>query len=198
MDWTSISLWIAEHYPSVLLALAVGVTTWLLSRLYYDEIKPLKKSLSELPCSKREAVLEDIKDTLTTIRTYIATSDPKRSAIFSKKASPRKLNDIGMQLMESCKGSQFLQDNKTLLFQWLDMKKPTTALDVEICALEVLIENVDNDIFRPLKSWVYNSPALNVEQDGEAVEIAVTMRDVCFVISLPLRDMYLEEHPHIE
>lgn len=142
--------------------------------------------------------MEDIKDTLTTIRTYIATSDPKRSAIFSKKASPRKLNDIGMQLMESCKGSQFLQDNKTLLFQWLDMKKPTTALDVEICALEVLIENVDNDIFRPLKSWVYNSPALNVEQDGEAVEIAVTMRDVCFVISLPLRDMYLEEHPHIE
>ena len=33
--------------------------------------------------------------------------------------------------------------------------------------------------------------------DGETKELAISLQDVCFVISLPLRDTYLQEHSEV-
>ncbi len=181
--------------------LVVIIATVYLTNKYNEakrRLEDAEKDLRGLPCSERGRVLEDIKETLTVIRTYISTLDPTRAEMFSRKASPRRLNDLGSLLLSNCEGLAFIDENKSVLFQWIDEKNPKTALDVEKSALEVLIENVDNDIFNRLKNWVYNSPSMEVEQDGETKEVTVTMRDVCFVISLPLRDAYLEAHPEIE
>ena len=181
--------------------LVVIIATVYLTNKYNEakrRLEDAEKDLRGLPCSERGRVLEDIKETLTVIRTYISTLDPTRAEMFSRKASPRRLNDLGSLLLSNCEGLAFIDENKSVLFQWIDEKNPKTALDVEKSALEVLIENVDNDIFNGLKNWVYNSPSMKVEQDGETKEVTVTMRDVCFVISLPLRDAYLEAHPEIE
>lgn len=181
--------------------LVVIIATVYLTNKYNEakrRLEDAEKDLRGLPCSERGRVLEDIKETLTVIRTYISTLDPTRAEMFSRKASPRRLNDLGSLLLSNCEGLAFIDENKSVLFQWIDEKNPKTALDVEKSALEVLIENVDNDIFNGLKNWVYNSPSMEVEQDGETKEVTVTMRDVCFVISLPLRDSYLEAHPEIE
>lgn len=197
MDWTSIGVWIADNYPGLLLAFIAAIITYFSTRWYYKELKPIKNDVKHLPCSERGKTLDDIKDTLTIIRTYIATLDPERASLFSKKASPRKLNPTGEELLKNCKGVDFISDNKNILFGWLDAKNPKTALDLEKASFEILVENLEEDIFNPLKNWVYNSPSMKVEVDGETKDLAVSLRDVCFVISLPLRDIYLEQHPEI-
>lgn len=77
-------------------------------------------------------------------------------------------------------------------------KTPKTALDAEESALEVLFAHLDDDMFNGMKKWVYNSPSRKVEIDGEEKDYSVTINDVCFVLSLPLRDMYLELHPDLQ
>lgn len=195
--WEIILTWLIGNWPALVIALIVGAVVWFVTRFYYKEFRPVEKSVNTLPCDSRGKLLEDIKESLAVIRTYITTTDPKRASIFSQKASPRKLNNAGEQLLNSCNGIAFIETNRPLLFGWLDAKTPKTALDVEKSALEVLIENVDNDIFNSLKNWVYNSPSMAVVIDGETKELAVSLQDVCFVISLPLRDAYLQEHSEL-
>jgi len=78
------------------------------------------------------------------------------------------------------------------------MKFPKTALDVENMSLAVLRVNSDKDLFTRLKNWVYNAPAREiVKEDGDKISKEITFDDVLFVISLPLRDRYLAEHPEI-
>jgi hypothetical protein len=81
------------------------------------------------------------------------------------------------------------------LFEWIDEEKPKTALDVEQCAMMVLMMYSDEDIFNGLKDWVYNSPAIKVEKEGKIEELIISLQDLFFIISLPLRDIYLQEHP---
>ena len=91
-------------------------------------------------------------------------------------------------------GKEFLEKNKALLFAYVDKNKPKTAYDVEgLCYLACLM-NVNNDAFIEIKSFLYNYPTITLP-DGKEHE--VTMDEACSVLSLPLRDMYLEEHPEI-
>lgn len=126
------------------------------------------------------------------------TKDSKASFIFSQKASPRKLNAYGNRLFEECNGQKFLDRNKEELLESISAKNPNTALDVENLAVQVLISRLDSDIFNELKQWVYNSPTWKIEIQGQPQDYTVTMNDICFVLSLPLRDMYLALHPDIE
>lgn len=46
--------------------------------------------------------------------------------------------------------------------------------------------------------YVYNAPSITVKGvNGEEVSHDLTLQDVCFALSIPLRDMYLKEHPEI-
>ena len=101
------------------------------------------------------------------------------------------------KLFDDVSGSEFLDANREVLIACIDGKTPKTALDVEESALEVLYEHLDDDMFNGLKKWVYNSPSRKLVIEGVERDYTVTMNDVCFVLSLPLRDMYLELHPEL-
>lgn len=120
--------------------------------------------------------------------------NPKSAISFSTKASPRKLNAEGEKLFEDIKGREFLDTNADFLLNCIKDKTPKTPLDVETVAVEVLVENLNNDMFNDVKNWVYNSPMRKIEISGELQDYEVTMNDVCFVLSLPLRDMYLDKY----
>lgn len=80
----------------------------------------------------------------------------------------------------------------------IEKLQPKTALDVEDLALAVLQTNTNDDMFIPLKSWVYNAPAREIKDaDGNVKLQEIDLDDVIFVMSLPLRDRYLELHPEI-
>lgn len=214
--WSAFWNVVAENSPVLIVvsvfAVAVAIVVWLSAKFYYTRIvatesnlknvrasvKSVEKKVESLPCAAHDKTSQEILDKLTTITAYLITKDSKASFVFSQKASPRKLNLYGKKLFEECDGQKFLDKNKEELLEAISAKNPSTALDVENLAVQVLIARLDSDIFNELKQWVYNSPTWRVEIQGQPQDYTVTMNDVCFVISLPLRDMYLEMRPDIE
>ena len=202
--WNAIIGWIGNNYPLILIILVVAVIVWNIAKVYYSRFKKLEHKISDLSCKEHKGILNAhadtfnrIMDELTAIRTYIITKNPRSANIFSQKASPRKLNTEGIKLFQDISGTDFLHLNKDELMRLIDDKQPKTALDVEVAANEILLENLNSDIFNDLKLWVYNSPMRKLDIKGEKIDYAITMNDVCFVLSIPLRDMYLDDHPEI-
>ena len=60
--------------------------------------------------------------------------------------------------------------------------------------MNVLISLLDDDIINDIKVFVYNYPMVKKE-DG--TELEISLQDALLVLSLPLRDMYLDAHPNI-
>ena len=53
-------------------------------------------------------------------------------------------------------------------------------------------------MFNGFKDFIYNSPSYMIKDaNGEKRRYDLSIPDICFVLSLPLRDMYLEAHPEI-
>lgn len=76
--------------------------------------------------------------------------------------------------------------------------KPQTAYDVESSANYVCVVNTKESIFNDIKNFVYNAPLMVQKyKDGKEHSYDLSLGDVCYVLSLPLRDMYLKEHPEV-
>ncbi|MBQ3832679.1 MAG: hypothetical protein II935_07270 [Bacteroidales bacterium] len=192
---------IIERWPIMVVVIVVAIAVWLFARWYYKHFKRIEehvKALENLPCGKHEDMFVSIKEDLTVIRTYLTTKYPTAAPVFSRKQSPRILNEAGKKLLEDIGGTAFLSSNREFLIKSIDEKKPKTALDVEESSLLVLYDHLDDDIFNDLKKWVYNSPSRKLLVDGTERDYTVTMNDVCFVLSIPLRDIYLELHPELQ
>lgn len=196
--WDAILDWLAGNYPFLIVAIIIAAIVWIVARFYYTRFKKIEQDVSELPCIHHEESFKKIMEELSVIRTYLVTRNPKSASLFSEKMSPRRLNIAGRNLLNDIDGTSFLEEYEDDLFRMIEEKQPKTALDVEIAANEVLIENLDSDIFNRLKLWVYNSPTRKLTIDGEERDYAITMNDICFILSLPLRDMYLDAHPEIQ
>ena len=193
--------WLSQNYPYLFVIAIIVFLTCVVAKGFYahkGKIDSVVNRMDKLPCEANEKVNKQILEKLNIIVTYLSMKDSKAKDLFSQKASPRKLNNEGMQLFEDCKGSDFLKHNEEELLNAIEIKKPNTALDVEIFANEVLINLLDSDIFNEIKQWVYKSPYRKIAVNGEEKKYAVNMNDICFVLSLPLRDKYLEKHPEIK
>ena len=132
---------------------------------------------------------------LENIEKAIISFRPEAVNIFSKAFSPRQLNDLGKILYKVSGADKILDANKEL---WINMLKEQfnlkTALDVESYSNIFLIGLSGTDEFIPLKNYVYNHPT--IEYDDRIVN--VTMNDICFVMSLELRNAYLDQHPELQ
>ena len=69
--------WLMANWPALVV---VGGIVWFVTRFYYKEFRPVEKSVNTLPCDSRGKLLEDIKESLAVIRTYIFTKGkPKKT-----------------------------------------------------------------------------------------------------------------------
>ncbi len=164
----------------------------------YHRIVKNEEKVNVLPCSKHENLFRDIREQLVEIRTILTIKSPIVESSFLHKNSPRELNEAGVKLFNDIKGEEFLTKNKEILIKSIDDKNPKTAFDVEESALAVLFTLMDNDMFIGMKNWVYNSSPRKILVDGIEKDYVITMNEVCFVLSLPLRNMYLELHPELQ
>lgn len=115
---------------------------------------------------------------------------------FSAKHSPRVLNENGISLLQDCGGNEFLKQYTDYFISKIETLKPKTALDVEELALAVLQTSTSDDMFIPIKNWVYNAPMRELHYpDGTSKSQEITLEDILFVMSIPLRDRYLEKNP---
>ena len=89
-------------------------------------------------------------------------------------------------------GEKFINENKTALFKLISDSRPLVELDVEQAAVAACLALAGTPAFNRIKQFVYEEPAWKLP-DGAAYDI--TTEDVCFVIGLRLRDIYLNEVP---
>lgn len=172
-----------------------------------DDVKAIRedmasvKSLLALHDKDIDGVKNDLvamKGDLTKVTSLLAIKYKNAAPLFALKNSPRRLNDFGLRVLEDIKGMDFLQTNKDFFFAQIDACSPKTAYDVENAAHTVCLTSTDNEVFNRLKNFVYNSPSYDIKDDeGKERKYDLSLPDVCFVLSLPLRDMYLAAHPEI-
>lgn len=153
-----------------------------------SELSAIKNKLESLPCKYHH-------DDIVKVKTVLIQKYPTSMSVFSAKSSPRKLNELGLKLFKAIYGDDFLKKNKDALFQFMDNTRPLVALDVEQAALSACTSLVNTPVFNDMKNYVYNAPSIDLP-DGQKYDVTIT--DVCFVLSIPLRDMYLEEHPRLK
>ena len=150
-------------------------------------VTKLENMAEHLPCNAHH-------DDITKIKTVLVEKYPKSSSVFSMKSSPRKLNPTGEKLFAAINGEQFLKDNKERLFGYISDNSPLVALDVEQLSNAACLSLVSTPAFNSMKNYVYNEPTWTLP-DGKQYDI--TINDICFVLGLRLRDMYLSEHPKL-
>lgn len=175
------------------------------------------KGIEDLPCSYHSARIEKLDDSLADTRMLMSRMEGQlvllvRNSIeksndemqntqvfeYSAKQSPRRLNKLGEELLKRSGGDRFISENLDFFVRKLEELAPKTALDVEYYSSAVLLANTNEDIFIPLKVWVYNEPTREVIDDAGNKKIQdVSLNDVVYVMSLPLRDKYLELHPEL-
>lgn len=153
------------------------------------DVTVLKNDVSLL-----KADMSDMKADISAIKTVLIKKFPNAAEVFSMKKSPRRLNELGEKVFAQINGGKFLNDNKDFFFSKIDERKPKTALDVEEAANIACSAYTDNDMFNYIKDFVYNAPSLTIpDEEGKDRRYDLTLGDVCYILSLPLRDMYLEE-----
>ena len=148
--------------------------------------------------AKHDDSIASLKDSVTEVIAYLISKDLNAGAVLTLKHSPRCLSEEGLRLFDEIGGAAFLEANGKALLAIMEQKRPKTPYDVELYALDVLYGKFSDDIFNDMKRWVYNSSRRKVIINGEEKYYDVTMNEVLYVLSIPLRDMYLEMHPELQ
>lgn len=147
--------------------------------------------------NRLEKKLGNIDDTVTShtytlmsICSFLDNKFPKNKINSYMKKSPRQLTATGEKMLDMVNGRQFLNDNKEQLFQIIDRYHPKTKLDVQNISMTALLYYTTTDAFNNIKDIIYDMPEMETDEG----KYEVTLNDICFVMSLPLRDMYITEH----
>ena len=148
----------------------------------------------EEDCFDLKKTTDELMRRMIRVEDLLMSRSKTASSFFAAKHSPRKLNNIGQKVYDDMKGEEFLSNNKSTLYSKIDSKKPKTAYDVEMASYEAILSLLNDDMFNEIKVFIYNYPMLKTD-DGAEVEVA--LGDAVFILSLPLRDMYLNDNPNI-
>lgn len=199
--------WLLDNYPGIVIVLTISLVVWKISRWYFKFEERIRK------CESFDNLIEDVKTDIhsihkdidgvkmdiKSIKDYLVNKDQSATSILAMKNSPMVLNDNGSMIYNIVNGDRFITENQDVLLSRIADKKPRTLLDVEIAAKEVCLDLLSNPIFDGIKNIVYNHPAVKIKkEDGTESDYVFTIADVCFVLSLPLRDIYLKVHPNFE
>ena len=142
--------------------------------------------------------MSELKEDMATVKAVLVQKFPNVIIRMAMKKSPRQLNDTGQWVFRQVNGDKFLEEHRDFFFRKIDAMKPKTAYDVEQAANIATAGYTDNDMFNDIKLYVYNAPAIKIkDDDGRERDYEISLGDVCYALSLPLRDMYLEAHPEI-
>ncbi len=185
-----------------------------------DKITAIETKIDSFPCHLHSEKIDRHHDQLAVTNELLKSlegkmdilvkllpqgASPRKEAMFSddmpqlaQKNSPKVLNANGRIVENRFECREFLADNREWLLDEVAKFEPKTALDVEAYSFAALRVASLDDRFNGIKDMVYNSPAIELEVgDGQTRKVEIKLDDVLFVLSLPLRDLYLEQHPEI-
>ncbi len=139
---------------------------------------------------KIEDASEEHTIALTQVFTFLGQKYPKKGTMFLQKSSPRKLTELGLKIYNDINGDSFLAENKDILYEYIDKEDPKTRLDVESRSYMALMALSSDDSFNSIKDYIYEAPAIETIDGGK---YELTLGDVCLILSIPLRDMYIKD-----
>ena len=164
----------------------------------YKRLDKIDARFDQLPCGIHQRAINKLELDVVEEQTFLRTKFPSAKIGISGRNSPTELNEHGQKIFADMEGDDFLRLYGSYFLQKIECKNPKTALDVEIIAYEVLLLSTYDDIFNQIKVKVYHYPSMDViDRRGQTVKMDVSLADVCYVLSLKLRDMYLETHPAV-
>lgn len=211
----AILTFLIERWPIIIVVIIAVLLTALVCKFYYSRFVPTEKKadgadsklkeldavtrkVTGLPCTKHEDLLDRLTKNYDELRMLFMAVNTNIISLYSNKNRPRVLNMEGMWLFDAISGRDLLEENKDYLIGEIEKDNPKTALDVEFSALHVMYANLDKDFFNNVKIWVYDCPTKKYIIEGRERDYNIDMGDICFVLSIPLRDMYLERHPELK
>jgi len=200
----AVANWLSTNYPDlfvVFLLLGVGVFIGIMLYKFYGRLKSNEAGIEGVK-EDVTVIKEDvaaIKDDITDMKLALTAFNPTLLfPLLSRRHSPLSLNDLGLRVFNNMRGRELLDSNKDYLFSLIDRRNPQTALDVEMAAKAAFLTAINEPFINSIKDYVYCAPPLPVRgESGEDHQANITLYDAFSVLGLPLRDMYLAEHPEL-
>ncbi|GAG97189.1 unnamed protein product [marine sediment metagenome] len=103
-----------------------------------------------------------------------------------KTDSPKVLNTFGEKVLEESGIKAIIDTHYTDFSKAIDRSNPQTPLDVEGAAFYVLVKREDSDLVKPIDTYLFKNPGLDINY-----------RLVALAGSFYLRDKYFEKHPEL-
>lgn len=204
----AIITWVLENWPLLGIVVIVSIIVWFLSR-YFKKLEESRKKVEALPCQEHKTsiseligmrmTVDSINDQVTEISKWIMRVDDSMINPLAKKCSPRVMTQMGKTLFKISGAEKALAENSPLLIDEIEGQSPQTPYDVEDAALNTLLKNISHPMFNDIKNYIYYQPEFIVLQDenGENREVRISLISIVRLMSIQLRDMYLEKHPEV-
>lgn len=177
---------LSKYYPHIagyaLLVLVIVLVVYKCTKFYLKT----KEVCDEFPSLK--TLLQKIDKGFNTLNQILIEKNVISSSCYSEGNSPRKLNELGEKLFKDSGAEELFNKIKEELLT--EFKKPNSFLELERNALKILFDKTNNPEFKGIQDFAYNHP--NFE------ESPLTYTDILYIMSLKLRDAYIEKHPEIK
>ena len=200
----------APWFAVILIAIFV---TWKISK-YHLKLEDTKNKVDELPCESHRDMLREFSekydrlyDTVEStngmvveVNKWIMRFDNDMIDKLARKASPLKMTPLGNALFNASNAKETIDNNKDFLIKEMEKDNPVTAYDVEECALNALFRNIGHEMFNDIKHFIYYSPEkmeLCDPETGKCEEVKVSIQSLVRLMSIYLRDLYLQKHKEV-
>jgi hypothetical protein len=203
-----------DKWPGItILVIIAAIIFWLAWQLskYYTIIEDTKKKVNGLPCEKHHiqlAGINELKDIVSStngvvveMSRWIARKDKSMIDTFIRKNSPYTITGIGRQLLEESGAKKTIDNHIDFFIKELEAINPKTPYDVEDQSMSLVFRNMSNEIFGPVKNFIYYAPdklECTDPDTGQTREIEISYPALLNVMGIYLRDQYMKKHPEIE
>ena len=204
-----------EKFPVIAIIIVVVLIVWFIAHLYFVRFRNVEKGIENIPCASPQGHCTSISDTfnrmdamlgtmnnisedLKGIKYYLIRTDNTTPEELAKKCCPFQLTDMGWLLLEDSGAQKCIDDNLSYFIDEIKKMQPKVELDVEDYALSIVSESIKEDFFNEIKNFVFHARCpYNKIRNGKEISIQspITLNNVLYVMSIYLRDKFLEKHP---
>jgi len=191
--------WCSEHIPLITMFIATIVCVILgtlrVAKWYYSLEKQVKSFEKHGEKVEQEIIpaLNDIKKSISNLLIYLKSKDKSFDSNLFMSKSPIRLTPLGFEILNKIGGDKFVDDNKLILIERMNLRGINTALDSQIQAPAIIYEFHDDPSFKKIKDYIFNNPYYKGKNaDGEDVEVALNLDSISNIIGIYLRDVYLD------
>lgn len=185
--------YIIAHWPVIALLLVTVLAVWKVASFYFTRFKPIETEVGKFKthadCISHRSDIDELRNIVRNIERILLQKDNKLIDKLSISRSPRQLNDSGNKLYEDSGAKRLMEEKAAEFIEHLEKRMPITALDVETESQSVLLSLSDEDYFVQIKTFIYNNPRYQ--------DINIDLLTICYVMSLELRNLYLQKYPEI-